>query len=74
MVMVSQLSETFSRKADNGTDFTLIWDQRFVKPLRPYEAMNYTAPPPLRVDKVSQTDLNEVSYPSSVRGDKVLAD
>lgn len=52
----------FSAEADIRTDFTLIWDQRFVKPLRPYEAMNYTAPPPLRVDKVSQTDLNEVSY------------
>ena len=43
------------------TDYTVIWDQRFVQTLQVYEAMDYTAPPPLRVDKVTQEHLNEVS-------------
>ncbi|KAK4685416.1 RNA-dependent RNA polymerase, partial [Tremellales sp. Uapishka_1] len=42
------------------TDYTLIWDKRFVDPLREAEPMNYTAPPPIRVPKVTQAELNEV--------------
>jgi len=31
--------------------------------------MNYTAPPPLKVDRVTQSDLNEVSFsPCSLEG------
>ncbi|ORY35716.1 RNA dependent RNA polymerase-domain-containing protein [Naematelia encephala] len=43
----------------DGDDYTLIWDQEFVRPLRVYGAMDYKAPPPKRVDKVTQADLNE---------------
>ncbi|RXK35060.1 hypothetical protein M231_07680 [Tremella mesenterica] len=43
----------------DGDDYTLIWDQRFVQPLKVFQAMNYTAPPPLRVPKVTQQHLNE---------------
>lgn len=42
-------------------DYTVIWDPRFVAPLREHVAMDYTAPPPKRVDKVTQADLNEAS-------------
>lgn len=43
-----------------NTDYTLIWDERFVKPLQVSEPMDYTAPPPVQVDVVHQKDLNEV--------------
>ncbi|ORX38450.1 RNA dependent RNA polymerase-domain-containing protein [Kockovaella imperatae] len=43
----------------DGDDFTLIWDQRFVQPLRVHQPMDYTAPEPIRVDRVSQEHLNE---------------
>ena len=43
------------------TDYTLIWDQRFVQPLCPFEPMNYQAEPPELVDHVTQAHLNEVS-------------
>ncbi|WWD19157.1 hypothetical protein CI109_103615 [Kwoniella shandongensis] len=43
----------------DGDDYTLIWDQRFVEPLRMYEPMDYKAPPPKTVLRVTQTDLNE---------------
>nr|XP_019011562.1 RNA-dependent RNA polymerase 1 [Kwoniella pini CBS 10737]OCF50343.1 RNA-dependent RNA polymerase 1 [Kwoniella pini CBS 10737] len=48
----------------DGDDYTLIWDQRFVRPLNVYEPMDYEAPIPVKVAKVTQTDLNEnfVSY------------
>lgn len=59
--MVGQLTDPGQQEGQlTIADFTLIWDQRFVQPLKPYEAMNYTAPPPLRVARVTQTDLNEV--------------
>ncbi|WVQ80183.1 hypothetical protein IAT38_002288 [Cryptococcus sp. DSM 104549] len=43
----------------DGDDYTLIWDQRFVQTLKVYDAMDYTAPPPIRVNKVTQSHLNE---------------
>lgn len=43
-------------------DYTLIWDQRFVKPLREFAPMNYTAPPPIRVAEVTQDHVNEVGF------------
>ncbi|WWC63397.1 uncharacterized protein I303_105997 [Kwoniella dejecticola CBS 10117] len=48
----------------DGDDYTLIWDQRFVRPLNVYEPMHYEAPDPIRVSKVEQKHLNEnfVSY------------
>ncbi|OCF31540.1 RNA-dependent RNA polymerase 1 [Kwoniella heveanensis BCC8398] len=48
----------------DGDDYTLIWDQRFVRPLRVYDPMSYDAPTPKKVAKVTQADLNEnfVSY------------
>lgn len=46
---------------DVTSDYTLIWDQRFVEPLIEHEPMDYTAPPPLTVEKVTQLELNEVS-------------
>jgi RNA-dependent RNA polymerase len=42
-------------------DFTIIWDQRFVQSLNVFEAMDYTAPPPVKVPRVTQMHLNEVS-------------
>lgn len=45
-----------------GADYTLIWDERFVNNLREYEPMDYTAPPPIRVERVTQAHLNEVRY------------
>jgi len=61
--------ETVSRPCNSQTelmlslvaDYTLIWDQRFVQPLKVHEPMDYTAPHPIRVDKVTQSDLNEVN-------------
>jgi len=41
-------------------DYTLIWDQRFVRLLKEHEPMDYTAPKPKTVEKVQQEDLNEV--------------
>lgn len=41
-------------------DYTLIWDQRFVQPLIECAPMDYTAPTPIRVENVTQKDLNEV--------------
>ncbi|WRT68501.1 uncharacterized protein IL334_005477 [Kwoniella shivajii] len=48
----------------DGDDYTLIWDQRFVRPLTVYEPMSYDAPAPIKVAKVTQEHLNEnfVSY------------
>ncbi|WVR09517.1 hypothetical protein IAU60_006585 [Kwoniella sp. DSM 27419] len=48
----------------DGDDYTLIWDARFVQTLQVYEPMDYTAEKPQRVDKVTQSHLNEnfVSY------------
>ncbi|RSH88373.1 uncharacterized protein EHS24_000913 [Apiotrichum porosum] len=43
----------------DGDDYTIIWDQRFVQPLKVYEAMDYSAPKPLTVERVTQSDLNE---------------
>ncbi|TXT13886.1 uncharacterized protein COLE_00079 [Cutaneotrichosporon oleaginosum] len=43
----------------DGDDYTLIWDKRFVEPLKEFEPMNYTAPPPTRVPQVTQQHLNE---------------
>lgn len=43
-------------------DYTLIWDQRFVQPLKEYPPMNYTAPDPITVRKVTQMHLNEVRW------------
>ncbi|KAK8854698.1 hypothetical protein IAR55_003437 [Kwoniella newhampshirensis] len=43
----------------DGDDFTLIWDQRFVEPLKMYQPMDYKAPPPKKVEKVTQLHLNE---------------
>ena len=42
-------------------DYTLIWDQRFVRTLKVYEPMSYDAPTPIKVPKVTQAHLNEVS-------------
>ena len=36
--------------------------------------MNYTAPPPLKVDRVTQSDLNEVSFLLIVIGGRAQAD
>ncbi|WVW85521.1 hypothetical protein I302_107559 [Kwoniella bestiolae CBS 10118] len=48
----------------DGDDYTLIWDQRFVRPLNVYDPMHYEAPAPIKVHKVTQAHLNEnfVSY------------
>ncbi|WVQ95053.1 hypothetical protein IAU59_002145 [Kwoniella sp. CBS 9459] len=48
----------------DGDDYTLIWDQRFVRTLKVYEPMSYDAPTPIKVPKVTQAHLNEnfVSY------------
>ncbi|WVF67576.1 hypothetical protein IAT40_002334 [Kwoniella sp. CBS 6097] len=48
----------------DGDDYTLIWDQRFVRTLNVYAPMSYDAPTPIKVDKVTQSHLNEnfVSY------------
>jgi len=43
-------------------DYTLIWDQRFVRPLVNHPPMDYTAPPPVRVPRVTQQHLNEVIH------------
>lgn len=43
------------------TDFTVIWDQRFVTPLTVCPPMDYTPLPPVRVPHVEQQHLNEVS-------------
>ncbi|BEJ14161.1 hypothetical protein CspHIS471_0313350 [Cutaneotrichosporon sp. HIS471] len=43
----------------DGDDYTLIWDQRFVQPLKEFQPMNYTPPPPIRVDQVTQEHVNE---------------
>lgn len=40
-------------------DFTVIWDQRFVRPLKVHEPMDYAAPPPKKVQEVTQYELNE---------------
>lgn len=41
------------------SDYTLIWDQRFVQPLEVHAPMDYTAPPPIRVPQVTQEHVNE---------------
>lgn len=41
------------------SDFTVIWDQRFVTPLKVFPPMDYTAPSPNKVEEVTQHDLNE---------------
>ncbi|BEI83326.1 hypothetical protein CcaverHIS002_0311940 [Cutaneotrichosporon cavernicola] len=43
----------------DGDDYTLIWDQRFVQPLKEFKPMNYTPPAPIRVDQVTQEHVNE---------------
>jgi len=42
------------------TDYTLIWDPRLVRALKVQDPMDYTAPTPVRVLKVTQEHLNEV--------------
>ncbi|ODO01343.1 hypothetical protein I350_06162 [Cryptococcus amylolentus CBS 6273] len=43
----------------DGDDYTLIWDQRFVRPLSMYAPMEYEAPDPIREREVTQRHLNE---------------
>lgn len=42
------------------SDYTLIWDQRFVQSLKVYDPMDYEAPDPISVKHVTQKHLNEV--------------
>ena len=60
MVMVSPQSFRCEASEVERTDYTLIWDQRLVQTLRVHPPMDYTAPPPVKVSKVTQEHLYEV--------------
>ncbi|WWC90607.1 uncharacterized protein L201_005543 [Kwoniella dendrophila CBS 6074] len=48
----------------DGDDYTLIWDERFVRTMNVYDPMHYEAGEPKKVAEVTQQHLNEnfVSY------------